>query len=93
LEEDKNMEKIYMVVGVEMIGEKIVLKLKEAEVEEKLEPTKILTNIGGFIEKLKEKAVLSKETDKLTIETNDFNKLDFDLGDPVRIKIEKIDGG
>jgi len=82
------MDILYKIIGIRSIGNRISLTLKPLEQKEKLETTKILTNLGGFMDNMKAESMISRNPDQISIPLDNYKEKKYQLGDMISIKIE-----
>ena len=83
------MKITYTITGFKMEGNEIKMVLSNQMVKEKPSATGIFGNVSGFIEQMKMDANKANNPDCIRIPIDDFNTLDFNLGDLISIEIIK----
>ena len=82
------MDILYKVTGVRAIGDGVSLIIMPVKIEEKkLNTTKIISNLGGFMDDMKSDAIRSRNPDNITITKDEYAKGIYALGNIITISI------
>lgn len=81
------MDILYKIVGVRTIGERVCLTCEMVKEGEKLNTTKILGNLKGFMDDMKLDAVNSRNPDQISITKQEYDKGFYSLGDMISVTI------
>jgi hypothetical protein len=81
------MDVLYKIIGVQAIGERVCLTLAHIKEGKELNPTKILGNLGGFMENMKQEAISSRNPDQVSITVDEYKKGFYSLGNMISISI------
>jgi len=88
---EKTMDVLYKIVGIRAIGKRICLTVKHISEDKEFKTTKILGNLGGFMDELKQDAVSSRNPDQVSITFDEFKNNKYSIGDVISISINKGD--
>lgn len=81
------MDILYKIIGIRSIGNRICLTLSMIEGDKEFNTTKILSNLGGFMENLKTEAVSSRNPDQISITVDEYKKQGYALGGVLSVSI------
>lgn len=82
------MDVLYKIVGVKAVGNRICLSLKHVESDKGLSTSGIIKNPRGFMDSIKQDAMVSRNPDQVSITLDEFEKGGFNLGEVVSITIK-----
>jgi len=82
------MESLCEIIGVNVLGDKIRLKIKLYEQKKKLDTLSALGNISGFMNDMKNEANIVNNPDIVSISFDEWKKHKLNIGDIVTIKVE-----
>jgi len=85
------MDSLYKIIGKKIVGNGIKLILTQMDYAKNFETTKILRNLGGFMEEMKADAVKSRDPDSITITQEEHDKGGYELGNTISISINAGD--
>ena len=81
------MDILYKIIGVRGIGNRICLTIIPVQEGKEFKATKILGNLGGFMEDMKNEAVNSRNPDQISITFDEFETGKYNLGSIISISI------
>ena len=81
------MDVLYKIVGVKAVADRILLTIQPVDKNKDFNTTKILGNLGGFMENMKADATLSRNPDQVSITVEEFKKGFYGLGDMISVSI------
>jgi len=85
------MEFLYKIIGIQAIGNRICLKIIHVEEKKEYNTGKMLSDIGGFIDKIKTDAASSKQQDQISIPIETYQQKNYRLGDMITINVNDGD--
>jgi hypothetical protein len=86
------MDVLYKIIGVRSIGNRICLTLSHIQEGKEFNTTKILSNLGGFMENMKQEATSSRNPDQISITVDEYKKGGYNLGEVISITINNVEG-
>ena len=85
------MDSLYKIIGKKIVGNGIKLILTPMDFTKGFDTTKILRNLGGFMEEMKADASKSHDPDSITITQEEHDKGGYELGSSISISINAGD--
>jgi hypothetical protein len=85
------MDVLYKINGIRAIGNRICLTLSHIQEGKEFNTTKILGNLGGFMENMKQEAVSSRNPDQISITVDEYQKGKYHLGGVISISINGVE--
>lgn len=81
------MDVLYKILGIRIIGSRICLTVKHLEGDKEFNTTKILGNLGNFMNDMKQEAVSNQNPDQISITHDEYKKGCYNLGDVISVSI------
>jgi hypothetical protein len=81
------MDSLYKIVGKKLVGNGVKLIITQMDFAKNFDTTKILRNLGGFMEEMKSDAVKSRDPDSITITREEYDKGGYELGNTISVSI------
>lgn len=82
------MKTLYEIIGTRKEGNRIRLFIKLAEIiQEGLDPSKIMTDMGGFLEKMKVDAVRQNQPESITVAMEEWERYKWNINDHIFVEV------
>jgi len=83
-----DMEYLYEIKGLEVLGDRVRLKINPVKKKEKLDPMGALGDLGGFMSNLKLEAHISNNPDIISIPIDEWKNCRVNIGEVLTIQIK-----
>lgn len=85
------MDVLYKIIGIKAIGNRICLTVRHVDEKKEFNTSKVLTNLGGFMENMKMEATSSRNPDQISITFEEYETKQYKLGNIISVSINKGD--